>query len=89
MADYKQLREAIDKKLSTDPEFRTIVKRINSGRATFIDTERYAQITARAVSRELSAEVLDLSDREGITTQILRDSYEDVWPPHRSMSPGP
>jgi len=78
MADYKQLREAIDKKLSTDPEFRTIVKRINSGRASFIDTERYAQITARAVSRELSAEVLDLSDREGITTQILRDSYEDI-----------
>lgn len=78
MTDYKQLREAIDKKLSTDPEFRTIVKRINGGRATFIDTERYAQITARAVSRELSAEVLDLSDREGITTQILRDSYEDI-----------
>lgn len=78
MADYKQLRAAIDIRLSTDPEFRTIVKRINDGRATFIDTERYAQITARAVSRELSAEVLDLSDREGITTQILRDSYEDI-----------
>jgi len=78
MTDYKQLREAIDKKLSTDPEFRTIVKHINGGRATFIDTERYAQITAHAVSRELSAEVLDLSDREGITTQILRDSYEDI-----------
>ena len=78
MADYKQLREAIDKKLSTDPEFRTIVKRINSGRATLIDTERYAQITARTVSKELSGSVLDLADREKITAQVLRDSYDNI-----------
>lgn len=78
MADYKQLRAAIDKKLSTDPEFRTIVKRINSGRATLIDTERYAQITARAVSKELSGEILDLADREEITAQVLRDSYDNI-----------
>lgn len=78
MADYKHLRAAIDKKLSTDPEFRTIVKRINSGRATLIDTERYAQITARTVSKELSGSVLDLADREEITAQVLRDSYDNI-----------
>ena len=78
MADYKHLRAAIDKKLSTDPEFRTIVKRINSGRATLIDTERYAQITAHAVSKELSGSVLDLADREAVTAQVLRDSYDSI-----------
>ena len=78
MADYKHLRAAIDRKLSTDPEFRTIVKRINSGRATLIDTERYSQVIAHTVSKELSAEVLDLTDREAITAQVLRDSYDNI-----------
>lgn len=78
MADYKQLRAAIDKRLSTDPEFRTIVKRINSGRATLIDTERYSQVLAHIVSRELSGEIIDLADREKITAQVLRDSYDNI-----------
>lgn len=78
MADYKQLRAAIDKRLSTDPEFRTIVKRINSGSATLIDTERFTQITAHTVSKELSGEILDLADRESVTAQVLRDSYDNI-----------
>lgn len=78
MTDYKQLRTAIDKKLSTAPEFRAIVRRINSGKATFNDTSRYAQVISHIISRELSSAVLDLSDRESITAQLMRDSYDDI-----------
>lgn len=78
MIDYEQLKAAIDTKLSTDPEFRTIMKRVTAGRATFIDTSRYSEVIAHALGQELSKYVLELTDREAITKQLLHDNYEDI-----------
>lgn len=78
MIDYEQLRAAIDRKLGTDPEFRTIMKRITEGRANFIDTARYSQVIAHTLGNELSKAVLELSDREAVTKQLLHDSYSDI-----------
>lgn len=76
--DYEQLRKTIDDKLATDPEFRTIVKRINSGRANFIDTSRYSQILSQTIGKELSKSIESITDKEAITQQLLKDSYNEI-----------
>lgn len=76
--DYEQLRKRIDGKLAVNPEFRSIVRRISSGTATFADTSKYAQILSSTIGNELSANVLELSDREQITQQLLRYGYKDI-----------
>lgn len=78
MTEYEQLRAALDKKLATDPALRSITKRIRSGTATFKDTAEYAKVLSHILGRELSAAVLDLSDRESITSKLLRDCYDDI-----------
>lgn len=76
--NYEQLRAAIDTKLSMDPEFRTIMKRINSGRATFIDTARYSQVLSHILGSEVSKMILNVDDREAVVSHLLHDSYEDI-----------
>lgn len=76
--DYEQLRKIIDDKLATDPEFRTLVKRINSGRANFIDTSRYSQILSQTIGKELSKSIESITDKEAITQQLLKDSYNEI-----------
>ena len=78
MIDYEQLRAAVDAKLSTDPEFRTIMKRISSGRATFIDTARYSQVLSHILGSEVSKKILDVDGREAVVSHLLHDSYEDI-----------
>ena len=78
MAEYEQLRAALDKKLAADPALRAIVKRVQSGTATFKDTAEYAKVLSHILGRELSASVLDLSDRESIVSKLLRDCYDDI-----------
>lgn len=78
MTEYEQLRAALDKKLAADPALRSITKRIRSGTATFKDTAEYAKVLSHILGRELSAAVLDLSDRESITSKLLRDCYDDI-----------
>lgn len=78
MTEYEQLRAALDKKLAADPALRSITKRILSGTATFKDTAEYAKVLSHILGRELSAAVLDLSDRESITSKLLRDCYDDI-----------
>ena len=76
--DYEQLRKTIDDKLATDPEFSTLVKRINSGRANFIDTSRYSQILSQTIGKELSKSIESITDKEAITQQLLKDSYNEI-----------
>ena len=78
MINYEQLRAAVDTKLSMDPEFRTIMKRINSGRATFIDTARYSQVLSHILGSEVSKMILNVDDREAVVSHLLHDSYEDI-----------
>ena len=76
--DYEQLKSRIDSRLAADPAFRAVSKRIGTGRATFADTAEYSRILARIIGNELSANVLNLADREQITKQLLQYGYKDI-----------
>lgn len=78
MSEYERLRAALDKKLAADPALRAIVKRVQNGTATFKDTAEYAKVLSHILGRELSAAVLDLSDRESIVSKLLHDCYNDI-----------
>ena len=78
MTEYEQLRAALDKKLAADPSLRAVVKRIKNGTATLTDSADYARVLSHILGREVSANIFDLDDREGIVTQLLRDCYGDV-----------
>lgn len=78
MMEYEQLRAALDGKLAANPALRAILKRINGGTATFNDTAEYARVLSHILGRELSDSVLELSDRESIASQLLRDCYDDI-----------
>jgi len=78
VTEYKQLRAALDKKLAADPSLRAVVKRIKNGTATLTDSAEYARVLSHILGREVSANIFDLDDREGIVTQLLRDCYGDV-----------
>ena len=78
MSEYEQLRAALDKKLAADPSLRAVVKRIKNGTATLTASAEYARVLSHILGREVSANVLDLDDRAGVVTQLLRDCYGDV-----------
>lgn len=78
MIDYEQLRAALDKKLATDPSLRAVMKRIMDGTATLTDSAEYARVLSHILGREVSANILELDDRENTVTQLLRDCYSDV-----------
>lgn len=78
MTEYERLRAALDKKLAADPSLRAVVKRIKNGTATLADSAEYARVLSHILGREVSASVLDLDDRAGVVTQLLRDCYGDV-----------
>ena len=78
MTEYKQLHAALDKKLAADPSLRAVVKRIKNGTATLTDSAEYARVLSHILGREVSANIFDLDDREGIVSQLLRDCYGDV-----------
>jgi len=78
MMEYEQLRAALDGKLAANPALRAILKRINGGTATFNDTAEYARVLSHILGHELSESVLELSDRESIASQLLRDCYDDI-----------
>ncbi len=78
MIDYEQLRAALDKKLATDPSLRAVMKRIMDGAATLTDSAEYARVLSHILGREVSANILELDDRESTVTQLLRDCYSDV-----------
>lgn len=78
MTEYEQLRAALDKKLAADPSLRAVVKRIKNGTATLTDSAEYARVLSHILGREVSANIFDLDDREGIVSQLLRDCYGDV-----------
>lgn len=78
MSDLEQLKAAIDSKMATNPEIRYILKLISSGKASLDDSAKYAQILSHILGQELASEVLELSDREDTTSQLLHGAYDDV-----------
>lgn len=78
MTEFEQLKAAIDAKMSTNPQIRHILKLIESGKASFNDSAKYTQILSHLLGRELASQILELSDREGTTSQLLRGAYDEV-----------
>lgn len=78
MSDLEQLKAAIDSKMATYPEIRYILKLISSGKASLDDSAKYAQILSHILGQELASEILELSDREDTTSQLLHGAYDDV-----------
>lgn len=78
MSDLEQLKAAIDSKMATNPEIRYILKLISSGKASLDDSAKYAQILSHILGQELASEILELSDREDTTSQLLHGAYDDV-----------
>ena len=76
MTDAERLLEAVEKK--SEPHLRAIRKRIEDGTATFADTAEYSRIVSELLGRELSEEVLGLTDREGTAEALLCESYNDT-----------
>lgn len=78
MSDLEQLKAAIDSKMATNPEIRHILKLISSGKASLDDSAKYSQILSHILGQELASEVMELSDREDTTSELLHGAYDDV-----------
>ncbi|MBR1824216.1 MAG: hypothetical protein IJ779_08295 [Ruminococcus sp.] len=72
------LRKLIQQKMSTSPSLRSVMKRIQSGKATFRDTAEYSRIFSELVGRYFSENVLSLTDREAVAEELLRGSYGET-----------
>lgn len=70
------LRKLIQQKMAANPSLRSVMKRIQSGNATFKDTADYSRIYSELLGKCLSENVLDLTDREAAAADILRDSFD-------------
>lgn len=69
------LRKLIQQKISTSPSLRSLMKRIQNGKATFRDTADYSRIYSELLGKCLSDNVLSLDDREAAAADMLRESY--------------
>lgn len=78
MTEYEQLSAAIESRIASDPQLRALRKKIAQGTATLAESSKYSQLCAQIMGQKLSGQVLGLSDREGVCTQLLRDRYSDV-----------
>lgn len=72
------LRKLIQQKMSTSPSLRSVMKRIQSGKATFKDSAEYSRIFSELVGRYFSENVLSLTDREAVAEELLRGSYGET-----------
>ena len=78
MSELEQLKAAIDSKMATNLEIRYILKLISSGKASLDDSAKYSQILSHILGQELASDVLELSDREDTTSELLHGAYDDV-----------
>ena len=77
---YDDIRAALGRAAATDPQLRSLAKRIRAGKATFTDTAAYSQRLSALLGRVFSAEVESLSpeEREAICKALLRGHYEEI-----------
>lgn len=78
MTEYEQLSAAIESRIASDPQLRALRKKIKNGTATLAESSKYSQLCAQIMGQKLSGQVLELSDREGVCTQLLHDRYSDT-----------
>lgn len=75
-----EMLSAFDSKLATDPQIRSILRKISSGKATFADTEDYAIRAGNLLGQLLSEEITDIlpEDRETLCTALLKARHTDI-----------
>lgn len=78
MTEYERVSSSVESRIAADPRIRALRKKIEQGTATLADSSKYSQLCAQIMGQQLSVEVLGLSDREGVCTQLLRDRYNDI-----------
>lgn len=78
MTEFEQLRTAIESRIASDPKLRALRKKFAKGTADMSDSAKYSQLCSRIMGQKLSERVLELVDREGVCTQLLRDRYSDI-----------
>lgn len=77
---YEDIRAALDRAAATDPQLRSVMKRIREGKATFRDTAAYSQRLSALLGQVFSAEVEAMSpeERETICKALLRGNYDEI-----------
>lgn len=77
---YDDIRAALDRAAATDPQLRSLTKKIRAGKATFTDTAAYSQRLSALLGQVFSAEVEAMSpeEREAICKALLRGNYDEI-----------
>lgn len=77
---YDDIRAALDRAAATDPQLRSLTKKIRAGKATFTDTAAYSQRLSALLGQVFSAEVEAMSpeEREAICKALLRGHYDEI-----------
>ena len=74
----EDIKKLVEQKAAIDPRLRSIVRRMESGTATFKETSEYSRIFSEIVGNTLSEHVLSLEDREAVANELLRYGYENI-----------
>ena len=62
----EDIKKLVEQKAAFDPRLRSIVRRMESGTATFKETSEYSRIFSEIVGNTLSEHVLSLEEREAV-----------------------
>lgn len=74
----EDIKKLVEQKAAIDPRLRSIVRRMESGTATFKETSEYSRIFSEIVGDTLSEHVLSLEEREAVANELLRYGYENI-----------
>lgn len=77
--NYKRMRAELDKKLSLDPELRSIAKKIKNGTADLNDTFRYSELVSKHLGEVMQENIGTITNplgKEYVCKALLDDHYE-------------
>lgn len=77
---FDKLYAAFQSKCASDPQLRSLKKKINSGKADFSDTAAYSERISTLLGQTLSKYIdgIPEGDRERICKWLLREQYKDT-----------
>lgn len=79
--NYKRMRAELDRRLSLDPELRSISKKIKDGTADFNDTFRYSELVSKHIGAVMQAHIGEITNPLGkqyVCEELLKDHYEMI-----------
>lgn len=74
-----ELKSLINAAIMQNARLAAIRKRIDAGKANFLDSELYTAMTAEIAAKLMQDNVLTLSDREPAFVDIVRERYQDTF----------